>query len=125
MNLKSSKADRRHPRIPTPQGVWVAWQDVDSPNAQQTVSRVSNLNVGGLFVATTEVRSSGSIISVLLYVPEGEIRATAVVRNSIAGQGMGVEFTEMSQQASARIHLLVTRLLRAQPADASSLNLPT
>ncbi|MGA9592776.1 MAG: PilZ domain-containing protein [Candidatus Acidiferrales bacterium] len=125
MNLKPSKSDRRHPRIPTPQGVWVAWQDVDSPNAKQTVSRVSDLNVGGLFVTTTEVRPHGAIVSVLLSVPEGEIRATAVVRNSIPGQGMGVEFTEMSQQDSARIHLLVTRLLRTQAADASRMNSPT
>ncbi|MGC1910402.1 MAG: hypothetical protein WA660_01090, partial [Candidatus Acidiferrales bacterium] len=74
---------------------------------------------------TTEVRPHGAIVSVLLSVPEGEIRATAVVRNSIPGQGMGVEFTEMSQQDSTRIHLLVTRLLRTQAADASRMNSPT
>jgi PilZ domain len=122
MSPQSSKSERRHPRVATPQGIWVAWQDADSPNAKQSVSRVRDLNVGGLFISTSEPRPLGSQVTVLLSVPEGEIRASAVVRNFLPGEGMGIEFANMSQQDTARIHMLVTRLLRSQstvPSDVS------
>ncbi len=45
MAKEKSKADRRHQRIATPKGVWVAWQD----GKQQNVSRVRDLNVGRAF----------------------------------------------------------------------------
>jgi Tfp pilus assembly protein PilZ len=104
------KANRRHQRIATPKGVWVAWQD----GKQQNVSRVRDLNVGGLFVATPTPLSVGSVVTLLLSVPEGEIRSRAVVRNVIAEQGMGVQFTEISEQDAARVEKLVARLLRAE-----------
>src|ERR1700683_389021 len=103
MVKEKSKADRRHQRVPTPKGVWVAWQD----GKQQYVSRVRDLNVGGLFIATPSPLALGSSVSVLLSVPEGEIRSRATVRNTIPGEGMGVEFTEISQQDQVRLERLV------------------
>jgi Tfp pilus assembly protein PilZ len=110
MTKESAKADRRYQRIATPKGVWVAWQDGN----QQNVSRVRDLNAGGLFIATPAPLAVGSAITVLLSVPEGEIRSRATVRNVIAGEGMGVQFTQISQQDAARVEQLITRLLRAE-----------
>jgi Tfp pilus assembly protein PilZ len=110
MAKENTKADRRHPRIATPKGVWVAWQD----GKQQNVSRVRDLNVGGLFIATPAPQPVGSVVTLLLSVPEGEIRSRATVRNLIPGEGMGVQFTEISQQDQVRVEKLVTRLLGAE-----------
>jgi hypothetical protein len=107
MVKEKSKADRRHQRVPTPKGVWVAWQD----GKQQNVSRVRDLNVDGLFIATPAPLALGTTLSLLLSVPEGEIRSRATVRNIIPGEGMGVQFTEISQQDQLRVERLVTRLL--------------
>ena len=110
MTIERSKSDRRYERIATPKGVWVAWQD----GKQQNVSRVRDLNVGGLFIATPTPLALGSTVTLLLSVPEGEIRSRAVVRNVITGEGMGVQFTELSQQDTIRVEKLVARLLRAE-----------
>jgi Tfp pilus assembly protein PilZ len=110
MTTERSKSDRRYERIATPKGVWVAWQD----GKQQNVSRVRDLNAGGLFIATPTPLALGSTVTLLLSVPEGEIRSRAVVRNVIPGEGMGVQFTELSQQDAIRVEKLVTRLLRAE-----------
>jgi hypothetical protein len=86
-----SPEDRRYARIGTPRGVWVAWGTDDG----KTVSRVSDLNIGGLFISTPTPLRAGSVVKLLLTVPEGEIRAHAVVRNSNPNLGMGVQFTAM------------------------------
>ena len=110
MAKDGSKNDRRFQRISTPKGVWVAWQD----GKQQNVSRVRDLNAGGLFVATPSPLEVGSVVTLLLSVPEGEIRSRAVVRNVVPGEGMGVQFSDISLQDAARVEKLVTRLLRAE-----------
>lgn len=98
-------------RIATPKGVWVAWHD----GARQEVSRVQDLNIGGLFVATENPCAIGASVSILLSVPEGEIRGRAVVRN-VSPKGMGVEFAELREQDAARLRMLIARLLPAGEA---------
>jgi hypothetical protein len=118
MTDKTEKADktgkhlRRYPRIATPSGVWVAWQQ---DGQKQTVCRVMDLNVGGLFVSTPHPAAAGTVISVLFSVPEGEIRGHAAVRNVKAGEGMGVQFTAMGVQDTERLRKLVARLLDTAP----------
>ncbi len=115
MTKEGSKADRRHRRVATPKGVWVAWQ----LDKQQNVSRVRDLNVGGLFIATPTPLPLGTVVPVLMSVPEGEIRGRATVRNVIAGEGMGVQFIEISAESQMRLEKLVARLLMAE-SNASS-----
>jgi hypothetical protein len=110
MAKEKTKADRRHQRIATPKGVWVAWQD----GKQQNVSRVRDLNLGGLFIATPTPLALGSTVTILLSVPEGEIRSRATVRNIVPGEGMGVQFTEISHKDQLRVDKLVTRLLSVE-----------
>jgi hypothetical protein len=108
MPEKDGKHLRRYPRIATPTGVWVAWQQ---DGQKQSVSRVCDLNVGGLFVSTSAPAAVGTLISVLFSVPEGEIRGHATVRNVKTGEGMGVQFTAMGGQDTERLRKLVARLL--------------
>ena len=117
MAREGSKANRRHQRVSTPKGVWVAWQN----DKQQNVSRVRDLNVGGMFIATPTPLPVGSVLPVLMSVPEGEIRAKAAVRNLVSGEGMGVEFAEMTLENEMRLEKLVARLLMAESnASAAS-----
>lgn len=115
MSNDLAKSKRRYERIPTPKGLWVAWQH----NSNQNVSRVRDLNVGGLFVSTPTPAPQGTVVTVLLSVPEGEIRSQAVVRNVTPGEGMGIEFKDMNQQDADRLEKLVARLLRAGPNEAA------
>lgn len=107
MHDKVEKNQRRYPRIQTPKGIWVAWQ---GDNIKQSVSRVSDLNLGGLFISTEDPAPVGTVLTVLLSVPEGEIRGRSTVR-SVNAEGMGVEFTEITQADRARLQALVARLL--------------
>ncbi len=109
-----SKSDRRHPRIATPHGVWVAWHD--SRN-QRNVSRVRDLNIGGMFIVTPTPMLTGASIAVLMAVPEGEIRSSALVRNVVPKEGMGVQLVETKPEDLARLNKLVTRLLRNNPPE--------
>ena len=115
MDKQGSIRDRRHQRVATPKGVWVAWQD----GIRQNVSRVRDLNLGGLFIDTPEPPTLGTEINILLSVPEGEIRSKAVVRNVADGKGMGIEFLNISQQDFERLDKLVTRLLNATASQIS------
>jgi hypothetical protein len=109
------KLKRRYDRVPTPTGIWVAWQH----NKDQDISRVRDLNVGGLFINTPSPPPEGATIQILLSIPEGEIKSEAVVRNVTPAQGMGVEFKGMSQQDADRLEKLVARLLRLKRGDGS------
>jgi hypothetical protein len=112
---QNAKSMRRYPRIATPSGVWIAWQ---YDGQKQSVCRVCDLNVGGLFVATPSPAPVGTVISVLFSVPEGEIRGHATVRNVKAAEGMGVQFTAMGAQDTDRLRRLVARLLEAATSSA-------
>jgi PilZ domain len=107
-----SKSNRRYPRIATPKGIWVSWQH----DASQNVSRVRDLNIGGLFIETKTPPPVGASITLLFSVPEGEIRSSALVRNVTPGEGMGVQFVAMSQEDAVRLQTLFTRLLRSSNA---------
>jgi len=112
----SPQSNRRFARVATPKGVWVAWQH---DGKHHSVCRVCDLNTGGVFVATPEPVGVGTAISLLFSVPEGEIRAQAVVRNVEPGEGMGVQFTALGGQDTERLRKLLERLLsRATSAEA-------
>jgi hypothetical protein len=100
------KYKRMYLRIPTPRGVWVSWRDT----ARRDVSRVREVGYGGLFISTPNPLAVGTVLTLLLSVPEGEIRAGAIVRNTFPDEGMGVEFSEMGQESFARLETLLTRL---------------
>ena len=87
----------------------MSWQH----GGEQNVSRVRDLNIGGLFIDTPNPPPSGTSLTLLFSVPEGEIRSSALVKNVSPGEGMGVQFVAMSQEAAVRLQTLFTRLLRS------------
>lgn len=99
--------NRRYPRIGLPKGMHVAWQG----RGLRTVARVATLGLGGLFIDAKSPPEVGEVIRVYFEVPNGEVRATAVVRHSVPGEGMGIEFASMDPEPRARLLQLLRRLL--------------
>jgi PilZ domain len=97
---------RHYPRVEAGQGVWVYW---NCENLKDT-SRVRDLSLGGLFVATEEVRVVGTTIRLDFLVQEGAIRAAAVVRHAEPGRGMGLKFTSIHREDLQHLAELVNRL---------------
>ncbi len=108
MTGKDTQEKRRYHRAELPKGLWVAWQG----SGQRFVSRVSNLSLGGVFIPTPEPPPVGTVVKLFFEVPGGEARARAVVRRTLPGRGMGVEFTNMGYQDRARLQQLLKELLR-------------
>lgn len=106
--MATSAMIRRYPRVRLPRGMYVAWQGV----GERVVSRVATLGLGGLFIRALHPPPVGDIIRLYFEVPSGEVRARAVIRSSIQGEGMGVEFTAMVPEARGRLHRLLRKLLK-------------
>jgi|SRR5215831_2351835 len=98
--------NRRSQRIEVRKGVWVAWRTTGAP----TVSRVTDLSVGGTFISTKAPLPRGSAIQLLFSLPEGEVRIDGVVRFSKENKGMGIEFKAMGMADRARLQELMRRL---------------
>jgi len=114
---------RRHTsRVETPDGVWVYWRC----NGIDDVSRVRDLGVGGLYVATQSLRPLGIKAKLDLLVQEGQIRAEAVVRHVEPGRGLGMEFTAVAELDCAHLAALMTRVrsLSHSRGKAQALNRP-
>ena len=72
-------------RIGLPKGMHIAWQG----RGLRTVARVATMGLGGLFIDAEKPPVVGEVIRVFFEVPGGEVRATAVVRDSQPGIGHG------------------------------------
>ncbi len=93
-------------RIEDPEHVWVLWQC----DGRDVISGVKNLSTGGLFIETPTARSVGTVSKLNLLVPEGQIRAEAVVRHSQPDRGLGLKFITVRENDRPRLAALVTRL---------------
>src|SRR5690348_15078321 len=89
---------RKYPRF-KPQGLVIAWKS----NAARTASRADIVGMGGLFLHTKSPAPVGSVVELFFDVKGGEVRAQAVVRDSVAGKGMGVQFIQMRPDDRARL----------------------
>lgn len=105
--LKIERDKRRTPRVSISAGVWVAWH----ASGTRYVSRVRDISAGGLFVSTPSPVPVGTQVNLLFSLPEGEVKAQAVVRNSVAGEGMGVEFVQMEGASRERLYEVLKRLM--------------
>lgn len=97
--LASSNELRRHPRLASPRGTFIAWATA----GRRLVSHIENFALGGLFIRVAEPLPTGSYIQVLFDAPEGEVRASAIVRRSLPKRGMAVKFVAMQPEDRGRL----------------------
>jgi len=102
----SHAAKRRFTRVALPKGMLIAWQY----SAGRSVSRVSTLGLGGLFIATSDPPPVGTLLKVVFDIPGGEVRARVIVKNIKPGHGMAVAFVQMEQEDRARLDQLLKKL---------------
>ena len=95
-------------RIDTFRDVWVCWRC----GGVEDVSRVCDLSVGGVFLSTPIPRSEGEKVQLEFLVPEGQIRAEAVVRYAIPNGGLGLKFTAITDQDCPNLIALINRFNR-------------
>jgi hypothetical protein len=85
----------------------VSWQATH----QHDISRISSLSLGGLFIEAANPAPAGETLQVQFDIPGGAVLGQAVVRRSIEGKGMGVEFTELPAGSRAGLNELMQKLL--------------
>ena len=93
-------------RIETHGDIWVCWRC----QGWEDVSRVCDLSVGGLFVASQTPRPVGAKARVDFLVPEGQIRAEATVQHQLPNGGLGLRFTAITDQDCPNLVALINRV---------------
>jgi len=78
---------------------------------QRHTSRVLDFSASGAFIVTNEVLPVGTPLRLIFAMVEGELKLEAVVRNSTAGRGMGVEFLSIGGKELEIILKALKRLL--------------
>jgi hypothetical protein len=81
----------------------VAWEST----GRREVSRLKTVGLGGLFIHTTNPVAVGTNLRLIFDAPGGEIRARAIVRNTLPGEGMGIQFLELRPESRARLSELI------------------
>jgi len=104
---KQGAERRRFPRIELPRGMTVAWQATH----HKDISRISSLSLSGLFIESANPAPAGETVQVQFDIPSGAVRGQGVVRRSIKGKGMGVEFTELLAGSVSGLNELLQKLL--------------
>src|SRR5258708_21045153 len=91
MTEKASRQERRYRRISLPKGMFVAWHGGDL----QLFSRVRTIAMGGLLIAAPNPPPVGTTLRLAFEGPAGNVRAEAILRRIVPGEGMGVEVTKI------------------------------
>ena len=108
---------RKYPRIDLPKGgIAVGWRG----GGKFGTSNINSVSLGGVFIVTSDPAGAGSLLALIFDVPAGEVRARAVVKRSIPGKGMGVQFINMSPEDRGRLYLLLSRLMKLTNGDAET-----
>jgi tetratricopeptide (TPR) repeat protein len=95
-----SKIPRKYPRVRAPKGMWVGWK-----SAKQTCTSLAEvMGMGGLFLHTATPASEGSSIDLIFDLPNGQVRARAIVRSFQPGKGMGIQFVQMRPEDRAKLN---------------------
>ena len=99
------KEKRRHPRVDLDTEVWLGQDGIFT----RTNRRFWNLSATRAFFRIRDLYSVGSVMNLkfrLLDDPEC-IMSTVVVRNSLAGHGVAMEFLDLSPRTKDRIQSFV------------------
>ena len=111
--MKPKAEQRRHPRYKASKPVPVAWMY----GTEKHLAQAENLSLGGLFIRAANPPAAGASIKLLFQAPEGEVRARAVVRNLVPGEGMGLKIMSMDPEHRSRLLRWLQRLEKEAEAQ--------
>jgi hypothetical protein len=69
---------------------------------------ITNLSLGGCFVATGKPSRIGELLQISFYTSGMVLRGKGVVRHVLPNSGMGIEFSDVTRQFRAAISFLVS-----------------
>lgn len=100
---------RKHPRASLKTELWIGQDGIFT----RTDEFLSDLSVGGAFVQTHQVFPVGSVINLRFKMPTitNMITCTTVVRNMEVGNGLGVEFLDLSRENRLHVEQFVEKSL--------------
>jgi len=93
-------------RVETPEGVYVYWRC----DGRDDVARVLDLSMGGVFLDSRRPKAVGAAVNLDFLVPEGRLRADAVVQHVVSGRGLGLKFTAVTEGDRPHLAGLLIRL---------------
>ena len=99
------KEKRRHPRVSLDTEVWLGQDGIFALTGKQ----FGNLSATGAFLHIPDLYSVGSVMNLKFRLPDDPafIMSTVVVRNCLAGRGVGMEFLDLSSRTKERIQSFV------------------
>jgi PilZ domain len=98
---------RRHTsRVEAKESVYAFW----SCGGQEGLSRVRDLGPAGLFIETPVEENLGALVTLHFLADEGQIRASAEVRRTRPGQGVGLKFIAINGQDCPHLAASIRRL---------------
>jgi hypothetical protein len=86
--------------------VWVYWQC----DGRDDVARILDMSMGGVFLDSRKTKPVGTAVNLDFLVPEGRLRADAVVQHVESGRGLGLKFTAVSEEDRPHLAGLLMRL---------------
>ncbi len=103
-------------RIELHDRVCVYW----SSYGKDDISIIRDLSIGGLFITTAKPLCLGATAKLDFLVPDGQIRAEAVVRHVIPMMGLGLKFTALVKEDRPHLAALMARLRGSSHARLDS-----
>ena len=94
---------RRYRRVPVPTLYWVTWET----SGRRQVSRVLTVGLGGMFLSTTDPPPAGAYLTLIFECPAKQVQTQAIVRTSLFGSGMGVEFKNLKDEDRNQVSALL------------------
>jgi curved DNA-binding protein CbpA len=94
----------------------VGWKSA----GQTTATRMETMGLGGLYLHAQNPPSIGSTVELVFDLPTGEVRARAIVRSSVPGKGMGIQFVQMRPEDRAKLNRYMSGQVAAQGASAAA-----
>jgi tetratricopeptide (TPR) repeat protein len=85
---------------------------------QTEASRAETMGLGGLCLRAAKPPSLGSTIELVFDIPTGEVRARAIVRSSMPGKSMGIQFVQMRPEDRAKLNQYLSAQEKSQKAPA-------
>jgi len=111
------KERRRYPRVSLRTELWIGQDGIFT----RTDENLRDLSIGGAFVQSRQVFPVGSILSLRFKVPNvtNLVTCTAIVRNMEVGDGLGVQFLDLSGESLSQVEQFVANNL--DPATPTEL----
>ena len=104
---KTAMSDKRStPRFATSPGTYVVY--IEGSGA------IQDLSLGGAFILDSQPLEVGDRIRLDLRLGGVSIPVQGVVRRSVPGKGMGIEFEDLTADAQRRLKLYISRLASSE-----------